>query len=191
MPLLRRRSDPRELVEVLRRLERLRVPPSTTEPAVSGWLPRSPDSVADSEQAADLPPPDAVAQPSLNARLSGVRLHALDPGRRGVAVLVVVAALGAGGGGWYFVHAAPRSARDQPSAVDATSSAASSSSPLPSTPAVWPTTSSSAASASSADPTVVVDVVGKVVHAGVYTLPAARALLTRSPPLAVRSRTPI
>jgi len=91
-----------------------------------------------------------------------------------VAVLVVVAALGAGGGAWYFVHAAPRSARGQPSAVDATPSADSSSSPLPLTPATWPTAAatSSAASSSTADSSVVVDVVGKVLHAGVFTLPA-------------------
>jgi competence protein ComEA len=174
MPLLRRRSDPRELTEVLRRLERLRMPSSSTPSPISGWLPHNADSRPDEQPTADEQPAEADAPPSLSARLSGVRLHAFDPGRRGVAVLVVVAALGAGGGGWYFVHAAPRSARDEPSAVDATSPAASSSTPLPSAPAAWPTAAgtSSAASSSSADSSLVVDVVGKVVHAGVFTLPA-------------------
>jgi competence protein ComEA len=89
-----------------------------------------------------------------------------------VAVLVVVAALGAGGGAWYFVHAAPHAARNAPSAVDATPSAGASS-VLPSAPAAWPTpAATSAPSSSSGASTVVVDVVGKVVNAGVFTLPA-------------------
>ncbi len=89
-----------------------------------------------------------------------------------MAVLVVVAALGAGGGGWYFVHAAPHAARDSPSAVDAVPRAPTSAA-LPSAPAVWPTpAASSVASPSTDTATVVVDVVGKVAHAGVVTLPA-------------------
>jgi competence protein ComEA len=103
--MLRRRPDPRELASVLHRLERLQI---VAQPAAAGWLPHAP---------AAEPPPLAVgdgvaATHDWRARLRALvpaRLHvtAFDPGRRGVAVLVVVALLGASGGAWYFVRAAP------------------------------------------------------------------------------------
>src|SRR5471032_1928307 len=100
--MLRRRPDPRELASVLHRLERLQV---VAQPAAPGWLPHAPAG-------AQLPPA-GVDQPDSGRghwrALLPTRLHvsAFDPGRRGVAVLVIVALLGASGGAWYFLRAAP------------------------------------------------------------------------------------
>jgi hypothetical protein len=112
--MLRRGPDPLELAGLLQRLERLHV---TADASAAGWLP--PARAAgelDAPPIADAPFVDPlVAEPVRPAaakrvrpsRLAGLQARALDPGRRGVAVLAVVALCGAGGGAWYFLRAAP------------------------------------------------------------------------------------
>src|SRR5450432_1396083 len=99
--MLRRGRDPLELAAVLRRLERLHV---GSPPAPPGWLPTAPPR--DGPDNPDDPVEPAVAP--WWRRVAGLRAKALDPGRRGVAVLAVVAILGAAGGAWYFIRAAPQ-----------------------------------------------------------------------------------
>jgi competence protein ComEA len=162
--MFRRRPDPRELASVLHRLERLQI---VGQPA--GWLPPAPDA----EQ-----PSPAPRGRSWRARLRAAvsaRLHltAFDPGRRGVAVLVVVALVGAAGGAWYFLRAAPHvqavSADSPPadSARSPTESAAPTDGFVPVGSAAIPSGLPSPSKASE----LVVDVVGKVAKPGVLTLP--------------------
>lgn len=191
--MFRRRPDPRELASVLHRLERLQI---VAQPAAPGWVPHAPDAE----------PPVAAVQlgsgDGWRARLRAsvpARLHvsAFDPGRRGVAVLVVVALLGASGGAWYFLRAAPH--------VDATS-ADPTTDDCQTTTGQEPSSCLTLASGSARSPTgsvgsaddfapigasplpsglpspsgllspstateLVVDVVGKVAKPGVFTLP--------------------
>jgi competence protein ComEA len=167
--MFRRRPDPRELASVLHRLERLQI---VAQPAASGWLPPAPDAA---------PPPIPATASRWRTWLRGLvpaRLHvsAFDPGRRGVAVLVVVALLGASGGAWYFLRAAPHvHATDVPadSAGDPTVAVGSASSNAPTdgfAPVGVVATPSGAPSPSKASE-LVVDVVGKVAKPGVFTLP--------------------
>ena len=178
--MFRRRPDPRELASVLHRLERLQI---AAQPAAPGWLPPAPEQLP---PAAD---PVATGNGRRRGRLRGFvppRLHftALDPGRRGVAVLVVVALLGASGGAWYFLRAAPHVHAADASAVAATSvdpstdptlgsvhspteSAAPTDGFVPVGAGVLPSGLPSPSKASE----LVVDVVGKVAKPGVFTLP--------------------
>jgi competence protein ComEA len=162
--MFRRRPDPRELASVLHRLERLQI---VGQPA--GWLPAAPD--------AEQPP---MPRPGWRARLRAsipTRLHltAFDPGRRGVAVLVVVALVGASGGAWYFLRAAPHvqavNADPPPveggSARSPTESVAPTDGFVPVGAAAIPSGLPSPSAASE----LVVDVVGKVAKPGVFTLP--------------------
>jgi competence protein ComEA len=181
--MLRRRPDPRELAGVLRRLERLQI---AAEPTAPGWVPHAPDR----DDVDPHPPTGAAGQSARDsggdwrARLHGLvpaHLHvsAFDPGRRGVAVLVVVALLGASGGAWYFLRAAPHvhASVDGNPRLDPTAAVGSAGSP---TGSATPTDSfvpigaaavaSGAPSASDATE-LVVDVVGKVAKPGVFTLP--------------------
>ncbi len=177
--MFRRRPDPRELASVLHRLERLQI---VGQPA--GWLPPAPDA----EQ-----PPPATGGQGWRARLRAAvsaRLHlsAFDPGRRGVAVLVVVAVVGASGGAWYFLRAAPHVRADPPptdcqtvtgqepgscltvgsgSARSPTESAAPTDEFVPIGSAASPSGPPSPSKASE----LVVDIVGKVAKPGVFTLP--------------------
>jgi competence protein ComEA len=167
--MFRRRPDPRELASVLHRLERLQI---GAQPPASGWLPHAPD--------AELPPvADRVARIRWRARLRArvsARLHvtAFDPGRRGVAVLVVLALVGASGGAWYFLRAAPHvqtADADPPadggSARSPTESIAPTDGFVPVGVGVLPSALPSPSKASE----LVVDVVGKVAKPGVITLP--------------------
>ena len=183
--MLRRGPDPLELAGVLDRLERLQV-----VPPAAGWLPSSvpeppvlpavPAAVHEPSAVQSAPPAPAVQ--SVRARLHA---KALDPGRRGVAVLAVLALCGAGGGAWYFVRAAPHAvsldAADAAPDV-ATARANDATAPLPE--------ASSAASLGPAAPGdlagspsvgvsggVVVDVVGKVLKPGVFTLPTSSRIV--------------
>jgi competence protein ComEA len=180
--MLRRGPDPLEMASVLQRLERLQVLPST------GWLPTAPDSAppasaasAAAAAASDDPAPAAV--PRRGSFPASLRARALDPGRRGVAVLAALALCGAGGGAWYFVRAAPHAVQSADAAAvtdgavgadpvtgstGATSSIASTEPGL-TAPLVAATASMSAGGGSE---TVVVEVVGKVRRPGVFTLPA-------------------
>jgi competence protein ComEA len=163
--MFRRRPDPRELASVLHRLERLQI---VGQPA--GWLPHAPDI----EQ-----PLPATAARGWRARLRATvsaRLHltAFDPGRRGVAVLVVVALVGASGGAWYFLRAAPHVqavSADPPlgsgSARSPTESAVPTDGFVPVGAAAIPSGLPSPSRASE----LVVDVVGKVAKPGVFMLP--------------------
>jgi competence protein ComEA len=98
-------------------------------------------------------------------------------------VLAAVAVLGAGGGLWYFLQAAPDATGDPAgSAINATAAAA-----VPAGAAVsgraanaatgpgglggWPTLSPSPTTTPAGAVPIVVDVVGKVVRPGVFTLP--------------------
>jgi competence protein ComEA len=177
--MFRRRPDPRELASVLHRLERLQI---AAQPASSGWLPHAPD--------AELPPvADPVARDGrrwparVRAKVSA-RLHvtAFDPGRRGVAVLVVVALLGAGGGAWYFLRAAPHVVPTPADCQTATGQEPGSCLAVGVGPASSPTPTDGfvpvgAAANPSGPPApsevseLVVDVVGKVAKPGVFTLP--------------------
>jgi competence protein ComEA len=168
--MLRRRPDPRELASVLHRLERLQI---VAQPAAPGWVPHAPDV----EQLRSDPTARA-ARGRRPARLRGLvpaRLHvsAFDPGRRGVAVLVVVALLGASGGAWYFLRAAPHvdAAGTDPATTDSapspTESIASADDLVPIGAAAIPSGLPSPSKTSE----LVVDVVGKVVKPGVFTLP--------------------
>jgi competence protein ComEA len=164
--MFRRRPDPRELASVLHRLERLQI---GAQPA--GWVPPAPDT--------EQPPLPAKPRRGWRARLRAsvpARLHvtAFDPGRRGVAVLVVVALVGASGGAWYFLRAAPhvQTADADPtvgsgSARSPTVSAAPSDGFVPVGASVLPSALPSSSKASE----LVVDVVGKVARPGVFTLP--------------------
>jgi competence protein ComEA len=163
--MFRRRPDPRELASVLHRLERLQI---VAQPAAPGWLPSAPHAEQPPEVAE--PPGGSRWLATLRGKVSA-RLHvtAFDPGRRGVAVLIVIAVLGASGGAWYFLRAAPH-------AGGTGALADSSADPVGSAPA-------DAFTPVSADPLpsglpspsqaidVVVDVVGKVAKPGVFTLP--------------------
>jgi competence protein ComEA len=164
--MLRRRPDPRELAGVLRRLERLQV---VTQPAASGWVPHAPDA----EQLLPTMPAARGWRATLRAKLPA-RLHvnAFDPGRRGVAVLVVIALLGASGGAWYFLRAAPHESAD-PTAVaeTATSSSAESVTSADDFVPVGASPLPSASPSPSSATELVVDVVGKVAKPGVFTLP--------------------
>jgi len=176
--MLRRRPDPRELASVLHRLERLQI---VAQPAAQGWLPHAPDP----EQ-----PMPATPRRGWRARVRAsvpARLHvtAFDPGRRGVAVLVVVALVGASGGAWYFLRAAPHVQATDTSADPATADCqtatgqeprscltvsggpAESYGPEPVGVSVLPSTLPSPSGTSE----LVVDVVGKVAKPGVFTLP--------------------
>jgi competence protein ComEA len=184
--MLRRGPDPREMASVLQRLERLHV--TTPE----GWLPSAPaTAVAAPDDAA--PPP--VAETSLpspvgraRARLpASLRARALDPGRRGVAVLAALALCGAGGGAWYFVRAAPH-ARSTASSVDAfdsrtvgadpaTDATQNATRPTSSAGSTAPLAPASSPAAVGATATVVVDVVGKVLRPGVFTLPVSSRIV--------------
>jgi competence protein ComEA len=197
--MLRRRPDPRELASVLHRLERLQI---VAQPAAHGWLPPAPDvglppaAEVGLPPAADvkLPPAADHAGPGWRARLRAkvsARLHltAFDPGRRGVAVLVVVALLGASGGAWYFLRAAPHvqaadvspDATAEPSEADCQAvtgqepgSCLTVVSPSPTADALLPIGASVLPSGSpspSKASELVVDVVGKVAKPGVFTLP--------------------
>jgi competence protein ComEA len=182
--MFRRRPDPRELASVLHRLERLQI---VGQPPATGWLPQPPD--------AEQPSMPATPRRGWRARLRAsvpARLHltAFDPGRRGVAVLVVVAVVGAAGGAWYFLRAAPHvqtADADPPgdcqtvagqepgscltvgggSARSPTENAAPSDGFVPVGASVLPSALPSPSRASE----LVVDVVGKVAKPGVYTLP--------------------
>ncbi|HEY3925187.1 MAG TPA: ComEA family DNA-binding protein [Acidothermaceae bacterium] len=179
--MFRRRPDPRELASVLHRLERLQI---IGQPAATGWLPPAPPAES---------PTAAPVRHGWRARLRALvpaRLHvtAFDPGRRGVAVLLVVAVVGASGGAWYFLRAAPHV---QPAEADPagdcqtvtgqetgscpTIGSGSARSPTESASptggfapvGVVPSSSPSPSKASE----LVVDVVGKVAKPGVFTLP--------------------
>jgi competence protein ComEA len=186
--MLRRRPDPRELASVLHRLERLRV---VAQPVAPGWLPHAPDADgADARPASDAP--KARPRWAKLRELVPARLHvsAFDPGRRGVAVLVVVAVLGASGGAWYFLRAAPHVQATDASAVAGTG-ANPSANPTPGsarspTESVAPTEGfapvgvvalPSGLPSSSKATELVVDVVGKVVRPGVFTLPAGSRIV--------------
>lgn len=173
--MLRRRPDPRELASVLQRLERLQI---VAQPA--GWLPPAPEVDGD---AAPL-----GAQPVVVRRWAKVaaRLHvdAFDPGRRGVAVLIVVALLGACGGAWYFLHAAPAVHATTDGAADCqtvTGQEPGNCQPVAAGSVASPPTDSFVPVGASPLPSglpspsktaeVVVDVVGKVARPGVFTLP--------------------
>jgi competence protein ComEA len=161
--MFRRRPDPRELASVLHRLERLQI---VGQPA--GWLPPAPDAE---------PPLPATPRRGWQARLRAsvpARLHvtAFDPGRRGVAVLVVVAVVGACGGAWYFLRAAPhvQTANADPtggSARSPTESVAPTDGFVPVGAAAIPSSLPSPSKATE----LVIDVVGKVAKPGVFTLP--------------------
>jgi competence protein ComEA len=185
VPILRRGPDPLELAAVLRRLEGLRI---TVPPEVSGWLPQAPESPPPAVDARlDDPPAVRRSPPAGRARLSELlpaALHgrAFDPGRRGVAVLAAVALLGATGGLWYFLQAAPDAASEPPAATPAATAAAATAGAAGATraagaatgvgvPAGWPTLSPSPTTAATGAAPIVVDVVGKVVRPGVFTLP--------------------
>jgi competence protein ComEA len=179
VPILRRGPDPLELAAVLRRLEGLRPAP----PAVSGWLPQAPEPPPAPEPPHAPEPASELPQPPLRGRVSGLlptALHgrAFDPGRRGVAVLAAVALLGAGGGLWYFLQAAPGAASEPTasSPITATPGGASSARAAGVATAAggsggWPTLSPSPTVAPTGAVPIVVDVVGKVVKPGVFTLP--------------------
>jgi competence protein ComEA len=162
--MLRRRPDPRELASVLDRLERLQI---VAQPVAQGWLPPPPDAKQPPSAAGDGP----GWQARLRARVS-TRLHltAFDPGRRGVAVLVAVALLGASGGAWYFLRAAPHVQAADVSDPPASASPVAS----PTADALLPVGVAAIASglpSPSKASELVVDVVGKVVTPGVFTLP--------------------
>jgi competence protein ComEA len=171
--MLRRRPDPRELASVLHRLERLQIGAQpAAQPAAPGWLPREPEQL----------PPVAgqVARGGGRwaARLRGLvaaRLHvtAFDPGRRGVAVLVVLALLGASGGAWYFLRAAPHvdAASADPPPAQSAHSPTESIAPTDGFVAVGPAAIPSGLPSTSKASELVVDVVGKVANPGVFTLP--------------------
>jgi competence protein ComEA len=180
--MLRRGPDPLEMASVLQRLERLQVLPST------GWLPTAPDSAppasaASAAAAAAYDDPAPAAVPRRGSFPASLRARALDPGRRGVAVLAALALCGAGGGAWYFVRAAPHAVQSADAAAvtdgavgaDPVTGSTGSTSSIASTepgltaPLVAATASMSAGGGSE---TVVVDVVGKVLRPGVFTLPA-------------------
>jgi competence protein ComEA len=196
--MLRRGPDPLEMASVLQRLERLQVL-QVAPPA--GWLPPAP-----AEPAAEAGPPSAAVSPDTGPVVrtrawlpASLRARALDPGRRGVAVLAALALCGAGGGAWYFVRAAPH-ARSTASSADATTdsaavgadpapaatqntpgptSAVDSAGPVGSTsvgPAV-PIAAINSPAAAGGSGTVVVDVVGKVVRPGVFTLPVSSRIV--------------
>src|SRR5665213_2641994 len=185
--MFRRRPDPRELASVLHRLERLQI---VAQPAAQGWLPHAPYL--------QLPPMPATARRGWRARVRAsvpARLHvtAFDPGRRGVAVLVVLAVVGASGGAWYFLRAAPhiRMADADPTGADCqtgtgqgagsclavgggsarspTESVAPTDGFVPVGTAAIPSELPTPSKASD----VVVDVVGTVARPGVLTLPPA------------------
>ncbi len=176
MPILRRGPDPLELAAVLRRLEGLRI---TVPPEVAGWLPQAPEPPQE-------PPQESrpeVARAAGRGRLSellptALRGRAFDPGRRGVAVLAAVALLGACGGLWYFLQAAPdaasqpasSAANTQPADVAASARVASAATAA-GISGGWPTLSPSPTITPAGAVPIVVDVVGKVVRPGVFTLP--------------------
>ena len=189
--MFRRRPDPRELASVLHRLERLQI---VAQPAAQGWLPHAPDL--------QLPPMPATARRGWRARVRAsipARLHvtAFDPGRRGVAVLVVLAVVGASGGAWYFLRAAPhiRMADADPTGADCqtgtgqgagsclavgggsarspTESVAPTDGFVPVGTAAIPSELPTPSKASD----VVVDVVGKVARPGVFTLPPGSRII--------------
>jgi len=180
--MFRRRPDPRELASVLHRLERLQIAAQPVEP---GWVPHAPDTGS-----------QLTPRGSWRARLRAcvpARLHvsAFDPGRRGVAVLVVVALLGASGGAWYFLRAAPHvdAASADPTTDDcqaaavqepsncltvAGSSTRSPTEGVASADDLGPVGASPLPSGLPSPSTateLVVDVVGKVAKPGVFTLP--------------------
>ena len=175
---------------MLRRLELLHV---GSPPATPGWLPTAsplddpadPADPADSVDSVDpadpADPVDPVVAPG-SRRVVGLRAKALDPGRRGVAVLAVVAILGAGGGAWYFVRAAPQAHSSMAAAasggVETALSGAPSSSPASELP-VAPFGGSGAprGATPSGPPELVVDVVGKVTKPGVLKLPAGSRII--------------
>ena len=167
--MFRRRPDPRELASVLHRLERLQIvgqPAGVVAACARCRAPRLP-------------------RPGWRARLRAsvpARLHvtAFDPGRRGVAVLVVVAVVGAAGGAWYFLRAAPHVqgavvAADPTRPVDGRQrrrlgrrqTVAAPMRFVPVGAAAIPSGLPSPSAASE----LVVDVVGKVAKPGVFTLP--------------------
>ena len=174
--MLRRRPDPRELADVLHRLERL---PIAAQPAAAGWVPHAPEA----------PPLPSAAKRRWRVRVwanVSARLHVttFDPGRRGVAVLVAVAVIGASGGAWYFLRAAPH--------VDAAAVSADPAADCQTVtgqePRSCPTVSGSPVESHGPEPVgasvfssgtpspskateLVVDVVGKVARPGVFTLP--------------------
>ncbi len=180
--MFRRRPDPRELASVLHRLERLQI---GAQPA--GWLPAAPD--------AEPPPLPAMARREWRARLRALlpaRLHvtAFDPGRRGVAVLVIVAVVGAAGGAWYFLRAAPHGqTADADPTVDCQTvagqepgscltvgggtarSPTESVAPIEGFASVGVSVLPSGPPSPSKASELVIDVVGKVAKPGVFTLP--------------------
>ena len=174
--MLRRRPDPRELADVLHRLERLQI---AAQPAAPGWVPRAPEAASP-----PLPATNRRWRARVRAKVSA-RLHvtAFDPGRRGVAVLVVVAVLGASGGAWYFLRAAPHvnanvpadTGRDVPvgSARSPTTSGAPTDGFEPVGASVLPSGTPSPSQATD----LVVDVVGRVAKPGVFTLPAGSRIV--------------
>jgi competence protein ComEA len=180
--MLRRGPDPLEMASVLQRLERLQVTPP------AGWLPPAP-----AEPVAEVPASAAVsaASPAVRTRAwrpASLRARALDPGRRGVAVLAALALCGAGGGAWYFVRAAPHAVLSADAAPDsaavgadpATDATQNLTGPTGSTSPVGPTVPIAAISSPGAvggSETVVVDIVGKVVSPGVFTLPVSSRIV--------------
>jgi len=174
--MLRRKPDPRELADVLHRLEGLQI---VAQPAAPGWVPR----------ASDVAPPQLPANRRWRARvrakvLARLQVTAFDPGRRGVAVLVVVAALGASGGGWYFLRAAPQvNAANVPADTGGEVPVGSARSPTisgaptdgfePVGASVLPSGTPSPSKATE----LVVDVVGRVAKPGVFTLPAGSRIV--------------
>ena len=175
--MLRRGPDPLEMASVLQRLERLQVMPPVES---AGWLPPAPASGSTSAIAPATADPvpiaaaDDLVPQSVPRRAwfpSSLKAHALDPGRRGVAVLAALALCGAGGGAWYFVHAAPH-ARSASSSTDPAALPAAAVGGDPTLASTGPAAPVAAAtSPASGSGTVVVDVVGKVVRPGVFTLP--------------------
>ncbi|HTC69532.1 MAG TPA: ComEA family DNA-binding protein [Acidothermaceae bacterium] len=175
--MLRRGPDPLELAGVLDRLERLQV-----VPPAAGWLPSAhPDTEP------DLPITPVAEPPAVqSARLSaGVRARAFDPGRRGVAVLAVLALCAAGGGAWYFVRAAPHAvsvdaadaAPDVADAADPTALLPSASAAASLGPAALSSPELAGSPSAGVSGAVVVDVVGKVLRPGVFTLPASSRIV--------------
>jgi len=175
--MLRRRPDPRELADVLHRLERLQI---VAQPVALGWVPHAPDIAPP-----PLPPTNRPWRARVRAKVSA-RLHvtAFDPGRRGVAVLVVVAVLGASGGAWYFLRAAPHvNAVDVPAdtggdvAVGSARSPTSSGAPTDGFEPVGGSVLPSGTPSPSTATELVVDVVGRVAKPGVLTLPAGSRIV--------------
>jgi competence protein ComEA len=185
--MLRRGPDPLDFAAALRRLDGLR---ADTRPEPIG---RVPHAAAPEPQSADVPLVGSGVAAGEAVDGDGRGFRALDPGRRGVAVLAAVALLGASGGVWYYLRAAPSAG----SSIDASSTGTRTvpgpgaavltvGDPTASVMSGWPTPGPGAASSAGSTPglaggpagspptsMIVVDVVGKVAKPGIITLPAS------------------